>query len=160
MRDNGALETLSVTGPTSISQLEAAREPGTKSRPRLETVFKLTPHTVCGNSTDCDVVSISSVSTGQYIHIKGNPRHENLTKLHYKATSSPVQGLVKSHCLKSPGPFQQIADGQSSDITLRAGHSRPFSCLFSTFTDTTCSTGTLKVTYPVGYDVNMSQVDQ
>ena len=150
MRDNGALETLSVPTDTFASRLEALRLPGTKSPPRLETVFKLTPHTVCGNSTDCDVVSISSLSTGQYIHIKGNPRHRNLTKLHHKATNQAKQGSVKSHCFKNPGPFeQQIEGSRASAVQFLLNRGRPFSCPNVSFSEASCSTGTLKVSYPV-----------
>ena len=150
MRDNGVLETLSVPTDTFASRLEALRRPRTKSRPRLETVFKLTPHTVCGNSTDCDVVSISSLSTGQYIHIKGNPRNRNLTKLHHKATNQAKQGLVKSHCFKNPGPFeQQIEGSRASAVQFLLNRGRPFSCPNVSFSEASCSTGTLKVSYPV-----------
>ena len=151
MRDNGALETLSVPTDTFASRLEALRRPRTKSRPRLETVFKLTPHTVCGNSTDCDVVSISSLSTGQYIHIKGNPRNRNLTKLHHKATTNQAkQGLVKSHCFKNPGPFeQQIEGSRASAAQILLNRGRPFYCPNVSFSEASCSTGTLKVSYPV-----------
>ena len=119
-----------------------------KSGPRLETVFKLTPHTVCGNSTDCDVVSISSLSTGQYIHIKGNPRHRNLTKLHHKATNQAKQGLVKGHCFRDSGPFEQQIDGsRASAAQTLFNRRRPFSSPNISFSEASCSTRALKVSY-------------
>ena len=149
MRDSGALETLAVPDESWTSHLEKLRAPPIRNRPRFETLFRVEPHPSfsCDVIANCTAFSLSSVSTGMYVRVGGNPLHKNLTKLHHKALTLKSEQGRKGMCLKNPGPFHQQPTVDSSQaspfmFTLEPPHCVPF-------TEFACGTGSLRASYPI-----------
>ena len=150
MRDSGALETLAVPEETWGSYLKSSSVPLTKNRPRIETLFKVAPHFDCKGDTECETVSLSSFSTGKYVHVSGNPHHKNLTKLHHKAVVNleSAQGS-KSSCFKNPGPFYQNVNNKAPTFRFKSLQEQPLQCRKAPFTELICPTGSLRASYPI-----------
>ena len=154
MRDSGALETLAVPEKRWASALEEFRAPPTRNRPRIETLFSVAPHFDCKGNTECETVSLSSVSTEKhmYVRIEGNPHHKNLTKLHHKALTLKSEMGRKYMCLKNPGPFHQrptINSDEASPFRLMLTHNQTLQCSRVPFTESSCRTGSLRASYPI-----------